>query len=610
MGKIYKGLLIVFITFWIVFIFLDYWQHHPVYTLVTKNFAYLDLVLVTGILSAGLGWLVINQRKKKKVIPWLNGLSIFGTCLFVAVMAICVFYPKAFKQGPALGTGIFVLAGKYILTGLFTYFIILVCHTLGSLINRKFFRVYIPHIGTFLVNIVLGIMSVTFISFFVGAVGLLRWFVMFPVFAIILFIGRNTALEFLKTTLISPIKVDANLNWVGVFAFAFLMVLVSLNFLQIITPMPTGWDALTLYVNLPSLIDDYNGLVKGYQPYNWSLFMALGYTLFSSTPVVLAISMLGGLLTVLTIYNLGRNWMKQGINTVLMAMLIFYMMPTVGHQSYLELKVDLGLLFVLMSILVVFVAWAKEEQAAEKINLSAYVADKLKGNTSGTRNEGEEVVVEALEKEAAVVKEEVVVKKKKKKVKTASLKTKNNSTIQTKKVLKKSPPLPSKADLPYNPFLILLGLLTGFGLGIKLTTLFTLFGVIAGMWYIYFGRIAFLGISFLSIFGVLLVRLDEMSGLRQYHLSVNWQMWICAIVGLGLLGFAIRKELPRFFEKTKSTLIYILFAVLPFLPWLTKNYVESSKVSMQTILNGETHAPDTNMRLFEENYQKFKQQGN
>jgi len=53
MGKtVYKGILLFFISFWVIFILLDYWQHHPNYSQIIVLFQYTGLFFALAVIAA------------------------------------------------------------------------------------------------------------------------------------------------------------------------------------------------------------------------------------------------------------------------------------------------------------------------------------------------------------------------------------------------------------------------------------------------------------------------------------------------------------------------------------------------------------------------------
>ncbi|MEY3368138.1 MAG: hypothetical protein RI973_1293, partial [Bacteroidota bacterium] len=300
------------------------------------------------------------------------------------------------------------------------------------------------------------------------------------------------------------------------------------NFAAVNVPMPAGFDALTLYANLPTLIADRHGLVEGFQPYNWSIFMSLGLTLFNSVEVSFGLSWLGGLLSVFALYSLSRNWLKVDINHTMLGLLVFTVIPAFYLQSYGEIKVDLGLLFVYLSILILLLGYAK-----------AYIfpdAQPAKDSIQPASQGSQSVIG-------------------------------------------------------------MLGILTGFAVGIKLTTLYFSLALLCTFWFYYHGKRGFFAALSASLGLIFLLKVDQVAGLRQFHLGVTrlqWVLFACsALLALGILT----AENAKFWQSLRKTIIYGCFAALAFSPWIVKNYIDSRSLSPQVLLNGVQPQPNLNIDL-------------
>ncbi len=547
--NLYNLLAILFSVFWIVVIFLDYWQKHPTHYYAFKYFHYLDLTIALGIVTILVTALVMAAKKGKiKIQKWINGLSIFGLGLGLIVLSVGA-YLRKIQEIPIESTGEFVsLLSSVGFTSLATYLIIMLCYSLGELLC-VLLESYMKGSGQSILNIASGMMVLTLVLFMGAAMGLLRFFAVFMVLLFLLALNWRGAWKFIKQTLIKPIELPSDLNVLGVASFVLTLFFICINLVNIISPLPRGFDSLTLYINLPGLIRDYGGLVEGFQPYNWALLMSLGHILFGKTEVVMALSSVGGVLSLFAMYYLGKNWLKINTNYLLLALLIFYATPSIYHQSAYELKVDLGLLFICLTIVLVFVEWVSrlkvdektnrvEEMEEEKISIFYFTGDQIKNGS----------------------------------------------------------------------LLVLAALLSGFAMGIKLTSLFVFLGVLAGIWYALNGKWAFLAISFISLFLVFLLKLDDFSALRQYHYGVESLQWILLAIGLVLLFLMFRKDRQQFFRSIRLSVVYGLVFLLPFFPWIVKNYFETQSFSPTSLVNGKGSGPDIDMPRMHKNWVEYQQE--
>ncbi len=529
MKKLYTGLLIVFSIFWVSFVLLDYIQKHPQYTFNFQFFQYWDLY---GIVFAHaiLGGAAYHFMRAKLSPILRGGLMIVPGLLLVAltfVFALNKGTPEAAKFGE-----IMYILMNYFKVGLQVFLVVLSSYSVGRWLLSRTSLVLKPASNT-AISIGTGIMSIVMLAFILGIFKGLYWFTLGPVLMGCLALNYKDNLLFLKKIIVAPIKPSKHLGFIGVCSMLLLLFVVQLNLAQNISPFPKGFDSMALYVKLPTIINDYHGLVRGYQPYNWSLLMSFGLVLFNSLETVLALSFVGGVLCLVGLYAIGKDVLKMNQNYILLSLLVFYLIPSVGFQSYQEQKVDLGLLFIVLCLVLLLFAWITylktDKHAEEKIDAGF---------------------------------------------------------IQPRTLL--------------NPYLILMGLFTGFAFGIKLTTLFSYFSIIAIIWFVEFGFIGFLGSSLLCCFAILLVKLDDMSGMREYHLSANYMQWVLLFIGMATFIYLFMKSNKGFIRTIGLSVVYTIFFGLMSAPWVVKNFIDSDMtLSFRYLMNGKTNEPPANLRYFQ-----------
>ena len=544
--NIYYAVILLFSICWMGFIGMDYFQKHPGYLLNIQSFNF--YITFGGILLICAGISSAFTKFPKKLAKVSRGISIYAIVLIMVSITFAsanMVVTELTKVNSGIG-GLFNMLGKFIKVSFFLFSIIMSCYAAGNLFTNLL-KVEFPKRSKNIIEVAIGIMLVVMLAFLFGALKLLHWFVLGPALLLIIGLNWKNTLAFLKNLLWDEIKPSKKLNFLGTFCFLVLSYLIGMSLLQNLTPWPKGWDSLSLYVNLPQLINDYHGLVKGFQPYNWSLFMSFGLVLFNSIETTLTLAFSGGVLCLFAMFPIARNTLKLNVNHSLLALLSFYLIPSIGFQSFLEQKVDLGLLFIILVIVNIILSWSKKKQKALEIKPAT---------------DGAESVV-ALEN--------------------------GNYEIS---------------------YLIIAGLLTGFAFGIKLTTLFSFFGIVAIIWYLNLGSLAFLGIALLSIFGILLVKLDDMSGMRQYHLSADIVQWTLLILGIGMIAFVSLKNTKGLINSLKQSIIYTSFFVLMTIPWLGKNYIDAGKkLSFNYLMNGKSNAPVFDAKTFDLNHQKTLKNG-
>ena len=331
---------ILFSVFWIVILLLDYFNKHAVYvdSLVHFKFVKLSLFLIFyGVLFTS----ILNYKKGLvlKFRPYLfTPLVIISFFLCLLVMAISYSKYYLFKMD-SLSYFHFLLNAGTILLGGFS--ILFACYSLGNLISHRLLNKKVIAKSHFTLDIALGIMLFTFILFPLAWFHLLGAEVLAGILLISIGLNYKTALNGWKTMIslqpnFNPYQ-NAILYLIGIFAI--------FNFAYVISPYPLGFDSRNNYVNLSQLIAHNNGFVKGFQPHNWELFMAVGKVLFGKIEISMFLSYVGGILAAFALYNFSNNIVKLSKTISLLITLIFITTPAISHQMYVEFKVDLGLLY-------------------------------------------------------------------------------------------------------------------------------------------------------------------------------------------------------------------------------------------------------------------------
>ncbi|MHC4946466.1 MAG: hypothetical protein ACYTG7_25935, partial [Planctomycetota bacterium] len=101
------------------------------------------------------------------------------------------------------------------------------------------------------------------------------------------------------------------------------------------------------YMNVPRILVDTGRLPDGNIGWPWAIWMALGLAIQKSVPLALFISYSGVILSCLGIIALASRFLASP-RIGLVAAAIFTLMPLTMHQSYADLKLDMGLLFLLI----------------------------------------------------------------------------------------------------------------------------------------------------------------------------------------------------------------------------------------------------------------------
>lgn len=122
-----------------------------------------------------------------------------------------------------------------------------------------------------------------------------------------------------------------------------LVSLLALNFLSVVRPFPIGWDDLGRYINQPRLLVSYGATIPTMGTFQWEYLTALGFLLFGydstfGATVAMQINWAAGLLAVLAVYVVARSLLGRGAGVL--AALLYYVTPVIGHFSYADMKTE------------------------------------------------------------------------------------------------------------------------------------------------------------------------------------------------------------------------------------------------------------------------------
>lgn len=541
-ARLDKILTIGFCLLWALVIFIDYCYYHPSYATSFRYFQYIDTLLIVSVLGGAAFWLINKKREHKIVKHLISGIGIYLLFMLISGVILWSHYLKISQEMLGVVEGLTYL-GKVSYILLACYFILVANYALGDLFLENLFDNII--IKSSIVRIVkLGIGITLFSLFFtmLAFFDVLKMYTTLPLFLLVLGIRWKSMIAFVKTTLWQPLLSKQALNGIGFVSFFLLLIFISLNFLSNVRPVPFGFDALAIYLNVPNLISQQGGLIEGYSPYYWSIFIATGQIIFGQLEIAIALSVGGGILSLFAIYEISRKWVNE--NFSLLIVVIFYSLPLVNYQSFRDIKTDLGLLFILLTAFLVLMEW-----------LSLYDSKFFKEGATGLQKETKQK--ESLE---------------------------GIQVVDTVEQMKKNGLL-STFFIPSEQLIILLGLLSGMALGIKLTSLIFIFAVLSVFSFIKGGRIAFLANFALTVFIVLIAELDL--SLRAYHFGVANLQWVAFLLGLLGLGYFGYTQREKFISLIKIAFIYLITLSAIYAPWPIKNFQETGEISIQTLIEGK-----------------------
>ncbi len=179
----------------------------------------------------------------------------------------------------------------------------------------------------------------------------------------------KAAWDWLKVFLFHEWEVEFRLYSPVIFLTFLIISYLTINFLVVVRPFPIGWDDLGSYINRPRLLVSYGHIIPSMATFQWEYLTSLGFLLFGYTSyfgatAAMLINWSQGLLALLAVILFGRTFLgpKRG----LLAGLLFYTLPLIGHFSFADMKIDNAVFFFsAMTMFAVFLACFKGEEGED-----------------------------------------------------------------------------------------------------------------------------------------------------------------------------------------------------------------------------------------------------
>lgn len=245
-------------------------------------------------------------------------------------------------------------------------FILLLCASLGKFVLQCLKRNEPYGLKEFLLSFGLGAVLLTLMLFICGLFGWLQSIPVWGICMLSLFISYKELWQWLKAFFKPQIHFQGSYVDVRIILFFIFLFVLSHNVLELIRPIPIGFDDLAVYMNIPNLLAYGEGLLSGIDAYSWGIFMSLGFLLFQSTIIALFLSFSGGVLAFFGLYVCVQAYCEQrNINCsqantyALFAATLFYTLPAIVFQSAKDMKVDLAAFFFMLLSFILFLAWRK-----------------------------------------------------------------------------------------------------------------------------------------------------------------------------------------------------------------------------------------------------------
>lgn len=324
-----------------------------------------------------------KSKLKLKLSPFLFFLIFTFIFFFVYERWINFFN----LETPIKYTSIFL---KYPLLISEVLLIVMVTVAVGKKIfDRWFFKFFKldNNLPLFLLSFAFGLVVMILPLFVLGLFGLLWFKYVLVLLIILLLISHKEVWFWIKCFFRRSILIEANYSDPFIFLLLLTLVFVAHNFLELIRPLPLGFDDLTVYMNNPKTIAEEGHLLSGVMSHYEELFVSLGSIIFKNVNVSLLLAFLGSIFSLITFYYLSFYYFsKRGFEFVkargaaMFAATLFYTLPMTVFQSSKDLKVDLMSIFFTLIALFCFWVWKEKFVNSKKnISLILYLAAFLSG---------------------------------------------------------------------------------------------------------------------------------------------------------------------------------------------------------------------------------------
>lgn len=345
---------------WLLLILITYLVHHPYYTKALSEFP--NFSLAVFILAAGATaytWIRFKTKKTKKTLL-VNGLTIYGFVLFIQFGLLVLYQSK--YDAFTTGAGIFQFLGYSILLHLSFFILVAVHYAIGQLFMSRL-KFWYSEDSQKLLSIAIGISISGFVLVLLGMAGFLKpWLLWLLAFGILAW-QRHPVLDFTKSMLLRPVSIKEDQHTWHIPVIGLLGIF-SLLSIAAVKAYPVGFDGAGLYLNIAHLIAEYQALPSGGQAFYGSVFMSLGELLFGLEAASVMLSHFAIIFCLFALYRLGRLFLTRRYSWL--AVLSFYLLPSVNFHSVIDEKIDLLFLFISLSSLLLLLEYRIKKAASEK----------------------------------------------------------------------------------------------------------------------------------------------------------------------------------------------------------------------------------------------------
>ncbi len=353
--KMKQAYIVCFSIIWMVAIFADYWNKHLLHQQGIKFFdqwQYLiiivSLTLVSGFLMFKSPRLAAQIKRPILLLPYFILLILVGYLVNTPYSATLNSNEYvALTSLPAILSVLWKSISSLCLLGL----IWIAPYSLGHWVRSRL-GVNLAKQASFTLDLVIGL---GVYSLFLFVIALLQLFYLPVILILLLFsllINYKHLWSWFKSSILDS-RVEEVISPIGWALLSVVMIVFSINFLADIIPFPSGFDSRNYYMNITKLIATNNGMVTGFQPYPWQLFMAQGHLLTAGKGMLpQLISMSSAFFVCVGLFEICGSYLHLSKSQSYLALALFIITPAIQNHLFIEIKVDLGLLLVQCGMLI------------------------------------------------------------------------------------------------------------------------------------------------------------------------------------------------------------------------------------------------------------------
>ncbi len=346
------------------------------------------------------------------------------------------------------------------------------------------------------------------------------------------------------------------------FLFIVISFLISVNFINIVRPMPIGWDDLWVYMNFPNLMASQGDVLNLGWMYIWQVFTGIWYMISGATQAFFFNNVWGILsviVVILTIWDFLKTGKKTFINIPFLCWAIFLSMPMIIFQLAKDMKLDPGLFFF----------------SAVTIYMTFYIFLKYIGYKKEIYGEHFQITNEISENENTT---QITYQKE----------TKYGFTSYFTSFTHIGEDIFDKKN--YLIYIFIIWILAGFSFLIKLTSLLLISGLI---WVIFFAKLGVAGfLAYISFYIAIFTKAKLwaiMNVVVPSDISFINNVFIGGVfLGIIFLIYSINKYSFKRMKRFSLLLwLFLLWVVIGLAPWMVKNVVSVWNISISSLLGGK-----------------------